>query len=69
MNKRKCGLKVQSLVALLVSFGVAILVFLILDQISCAILENYLKRVILILLKILGLILAVSVLYAISQVE
>ena len=44
MNKRKCGLKVQSLVALLVSFGVAILVFLILDQISFAILQNYLEK-------------------------
>lgn len=44
MNKRKCGLKVQSLVALLVSFGVAILVFLIVDQISFAILQNYLEK-------------------------
>lgn len=44
MNKRKYGLKTQFLIALLISFGAAVLTFLVMDRVSSAILDDYFAK-------------------------
>lgn len=43
MNKRRCGLKAQSLIALLISFCVAVAVFFAVERTTSALLTEYLK--------------------------